>query len=175
MSSEQEARLRYTGENPAIEALVQFPNWINAYDEEGVEGQDETTLKPDDEQRWITDMTAFTAGDIVFANGSTFAILIALVNGEVTGFSIYREPESPYLSYDEYWSLWSVLPDYGSQDRERSERWWKQQQFPARACSRLSMQSTEKRWSVEIDGEGLVSLNPAGRTNSRRQFVACLH
>jgi hypothetical protein len=156
MTSQHAIRLRYTGENPSIEALGQFPNWVNAYDEEGFEGQDETTLKPDDEQLCITDMTAFTAGEVVFADGSTFPVLIGLLNGEVTDFSVYREPEWPCLSYDDYWNFWSVRPDLKSEDRDRPERWWKLQQFPARVSSKLPLRSTGERWSVVMDGDGLV-------------------
>jgi hypothetical protein len=52
---------RYTGENPPVEVLAKFPNWVNAYDEEGELGQDETTLKPDFIDTHVTRDTAFTA------------------------------------------------------------------------------------------------------------------
>ena len=156
MTSRHAIRLRFTGENPTIEALGEYPNWVNAYDEEGFEGQDETTLKPEDDQLCITDQTAFTAGEVVFGDGSKLPVLISLLNSEVTGFSVYREPEWPYLSYDEYWNRWSVLPDLLSPDRDRGEQWWKLQQFPARVSSKLPLRSTDERWSVVIDGDGLV-------------------
>ena len=93
----------------------------------------------------------------MFADALKLAVLISLVNGEVTGFSVYHEPEWPYLSYDEYWSLWSVLPNLLSQDRDGPERWWKLQQFPARVSSKLPLRSTaDDCWSAVIDEDGLV-------------------
>jgi hypothetical protein len=158
LGANMEARsLRYTGENPPVEVLAKYPNWVNAYDEEDVEGQDETTLKPEDVQAHVTDETTFTAGDIVFADGTTLPVLISLLSGEVTGFCVYRVPEWPYLSHDAEWNLWSVLPDYGSQDRDRSEQWWKTQRFPAQLASRLPFLSTGTRWELAIDEHGMVA------------------
>jgi hypothetical protein len=46
-------RLRFTGQNPPPELWREYPNWRNAYGEEGEEGQDETTLLPDEVQTHI--------------------------------------------------------------------------------------------------------------------------
>lgn len=54
-------RLRFTGEAPPPELLESIPNWSHCLDEEYVEGQDESTLRPDTEQSFITDDTAATA------------------------------------------------------------------------------------------------------------------
>ena len=39
-------KLRYTGCLPPPEVLAEFANWVFAVDEEDVEGQDETTIRP---------------------------------------------------------------------------------------------------------------------------------
>jgi hypothetical protein len=153
----QTESLRYTGESPPVEVLARHPNWINAHDEEDVEGQDETTLKPEDVQTHVTDDTTFTAGDITFADGTTMVVLISVLNGEVSGFCVYREPEWPYLSHDDEWDLWSVMPDYGSPDRDGPERWWQVQSFPARVASRLPFGSTGMRWELVVDEHGMAS------------------
>ena len=148
--------LRYTGENPPVEVLAKYPNWVNAYDEEGVEGQDETTLKPEDIQTHVTEATTFTAGDIAFSDGLALPVLISVMSGEVSGFSIYTEPEWPYVSYDENWSIWSVLPAHGAAEPDRPERWWACQRFPASVTSRLPLSATGVRWQVELDEHGMV-------------------
>jgi hypothetical protein len=61
--------LRYTGCWPPPDVLAQYPNWIYALDEEGEEDQDETTIKPEDQQHYISERTCFTAADIVLAGG----------------------------------------------------------------------------------------------------------
>ena len=38
--------LRFTGEWPPVELWAEQPNWEYALDEEDVQGQDETTLRP---------------------------------------------------------------------------------------------------------------------------------
>ena len=64
-----EERLRFTGNNPPVGLWPRYPNWQNAYDEEGVPGQDETTLRPADNQQVIDDDVSFSAGDAALANG----------------------------------------------------------------------------------------------------------
>jgi hypothetical protein len=64
--------LRYTGDWPPPEILREYPNWICAWDEEGEEDQDETTLKPEDEQSMITADTIHTVGDVLLADGRSF-------------------------------------------------------------------------------------------------------
>jgi len=150
------SRLRYTGKNPSIEVLATYPNWTNAYDEEGLEGQDETTLKPENVQTQITDETTFTAGDIEFADARTLPVLISVTFGEVTGFHVYADPESPYLSYDEKWSMWSIWSQGDPAELDRAERWWKSQHFPARVTSRLPLSTSGAQWEVVLDQDGMV-------------------
>ena len=61
--------LRYTGDWPPAAVLAQYPNWVFALDEENEEGQDETTIKPEDQQLYISEETSFTAANATQANG----------------------------------------------------------------------------------------------------------
>lgn len=69
-------RLRYTGRFPPLREL-RFANWELALDEEGRKGQDETTLRPAVEQRYISRYTAWTAAQAKLSDGE---LLPALVN-----------------------------------------------------------------------------------------------
>jgi hypothetical protein len=73
--------LRYTGDWPPPEVLREYPNWVCAWDEEGEEGQDETTLKPEGEQTVITEDTIHTAGEVRLADGRRFPAIISLPDG----------------------------------------------------------------------------------------------
>lgn len=81
--------LRYTGDWPPPEILREYPNWICAWDEEGEEDQDETTLKPEDEQSMITAATIHTASDVVLADGRSFAAIISLASGAPESFDYH--------------------------------------------------------------------------------------
>jgi hypothetical protein len=73
--------------------LEKFPNWKQALDEEGERGQDETTLKPDDEQRHIGEQTQSTAADAIFPNGRKHTAVLSatmdLWKGDVEYLSVY--------------------------------------------------------------------------------------
>ncbi len=70
--------LRFTGDWPPAQYLEQYPNW----GKEGEENQDETTLKPSDEQSYIDDETAFTVGDATFADGRVCLAIIQVDYGD---------------------------------------------------------------------------------------------
>ena len=63
-------RLRYTGRFPPLREL-RFANWELALEEEGRPGQDETTLRPCLEQRYIARETAWTAGEMRLSGGES--------------------------------------------------------------------------------------------------------
>jgi hypothetical protein len=71
-------RLRYTGCWPPAHILSQYPNWIFALDEEGVEGQDETTIKPETQQSYISEETCFTAAEAKQADTSVRTAIVRL-------------------------------------------------------------------------------------------------
>ncbi len=85
---------RYTGEFPPLEVLVQYSNWEYALDEEGDEGQDETTIRPEREQRYITSRTSFTVGNATQANGKTCRALLGVADGEVLSVDLFMDDEN---------------------------------------------------------------------------------
>lgn len=69
--------------------LEQYPNWEYALDEEGVEGQDETTLKPASEQRYITAEVEFTAGEVILADGRRFPAILYIGSSSPTRVGMF--------------------------------------------------------------------------------------
>ena len=72
------SELRITGEWPSPELLKRFPNWENALDEEGLEGQDETTLRPSVNQTVIEKYVPFSGGIARLNNGQECPAIIEL-------------------------------------------------------------------------------------------------
>jgi hypothetical protein len=105
-------KYRYTGEWPPLHVLNEFPNWEYALDEEGIEGQDETTIRPELEQNHITRNTVFTAGKVTQADGSAREAILTLINGDIDAVDIfinetdcwrvYRTP-SGWQPFEEDW------------------------------------------------------------------------
>jgi hypothetical protein len=86
--------LRYTGQWPPPEVLKQFRNWQYALDEEGEEGQDETTIRPIEEQRIITSETDFTTAIATERNGTVRRAIIGINFGEVDSVNVFTDNES---------------------------------------------------------------------------------
>ena len=82
-------KLRFTGEWPPFALLAKYPNWEFALDEEGEEGQDETTIRPAANQTVIDDITAFTAGTAVLADGRSFPAILEVPHQLRLGFHDY--------------------------------------------------------------------------------------
>jgi hypothetical protein len=157
--SRVEERLRFTGENPPVRLWARFPNWQNAYEEEGLPGQDETTLRPADNQQMIDNDVSFTAGEAVMANGQRFPAMLGVLSGELGWVYVYPEP-----SQDVCWVLSFHVP---------SQRWaamnddWFLQgsavmrvpvgdsaMFPIRVASRLPLERTGEIIAAEIEDPG---------------------
>jgi hypothetical protein len=81
--------LRFTRENPPQHFLARFPNWEFALDEESVDGQDETTIRPEAQQSCIANVTAYTVGVIHFANDLEMPAFIAIIGGRPESFWVY--------------------------------------------------------------------------------------
>ena len=71
-------RHRYTGCWPPPTVLGIYPNWVFALDEEDEDGQDETTIKPESQQLYVSEETSFTAADITLASGTTRTGILTL-------------------------------------------------------------------------------------------------
>ena len=72
-----DARLRFSGWHIPFEYRDQYPCWENALDEEGLEDQDESTLRPC-AKPIITDATAVAAALAVTADGRQLPAMIVL-------------------------------------------------------------------------------------------------
>jgi hypothetical protein len=83
--------LRYTGCWPPIEVLTQYPNWEYAIDEEPIEGQDETTIRPASNQSDISQEVAFTAGVVTQPNGQRLTAILEITRSKIEGFTVNAE------------------------------------------------------------------------------------
>jgi hypothetical protein len=82
-------KLRFTGDWPPASLLTQYPNWEYALDEEDVEGQDETTIRPESEQKMITENTAYTAARAKQADGTERMAIAAIVGGRIDAVDVF--------------------------------------------------------------------------------------
>jgi hypothetical protein len=82
-------KLRFTGEWPPQSLWERYPNWEYALDEEGELGQDETTLRPSEEQSRVSGNVAFTVGIVVRADGSRLPALLEMISGELSGINVF--------------------------------------------------------------------------------------
>lgn len=151
-----EERLRFTGGNPPPSLWGLFPNWQNAYDEEGLPDQDETTLRPADNQQTIDDDVSFTAGDAILSSGQTLPAGLCVVSGELDSISVYPEP-----GHDDCWVLSYHVPS--QRWVAMNEDWFLQlggvlrvpvgdsTVFPIRVTSRLPLAQSGEVITVEID------------------------
>ena len=93
-------RLRFTGRNPPPDLWQIYPNWRNAYEEEGVPGQDETTLMPHETQTYIGPHTSFTAGLAHFHDGRRFPAFLAIGASGMDGCEVYQFSVPWRIYYD---------------------------------------------------------------------------
>jgi hypothetical protein len=93
--------LRFTGTNPPPELWRTYPNWKNAYDEEGEPGQDETTLMPHEVQTHIAPHTSFTAATVRFNDGRRFPAFCSIGRIGIDGCEVY-ETGAPWRIYYSY-------------------------------------------------------------------------
>jgi hypothetical protein len=150
-----EERIRITGNNPPLSLWVRFPNWQNAYEEEGLPGQDETKLRPADNQQSIDDEVSFSAGDAVLANGKTVPAMLGLLSGELGWIYVYPDPERDVcwiVRFDSSTQRWVAM----------NEDWFLRGDgvlpvpvvdsdiFPMRIASRLPLQCSGQRIAVDI-------------------------
>lgn len=82
-------KLRFTGDWPPLDILRQYPNWEYAIDEEDVEGQDETTIRPESQQNAITNATAFTAARSRQADGTERMAIMAIIAGRIESIDVF--------------------------------------------------------------------------------------
>jgi len=154
-----EERLRFTGENPPVGLWPRFPNWQNAYEEEGFPDQDETTLRPADNQETIDDDVSFTAGDAVLANGQIVPAMLGVLSCELGWIYVYPDP-----SLDVCWVLsfhvpsqrWTAMNDVWFLQGDGLVRVPVENSsvFPIRVTSRLPLQRKGEIITLEIESPG---------------------
>src|SRR5436309_2005622 len=111
--------LRYTGEFPPINVFAKYPNWDYALDEEGQEGQDETTIRPEEEQTFITRHTGFTAADAWFATGLQFPALAEILPGRVCGINVFEGSDSWRVYFHKPSGVWCAFVQVWLPENER--------------------------------------------------------
>ena len=154
-----EERLRFTGENPPVDLWSRFPNWQSAYDEEGLPGQDETTLRPADNQVTIDDDVTFTAGDAVLANGQRVPALLGVLSGELGWVYVYPEPSQEIcwmVTFDVPSQRWAAMNDEWFLESAEVIRVPVKDSavFPMKVMSRLRLDSSDRQISTTIDAPG---------------------
>jgi hypothetical protein len=82
-------KFRFTGEWPPQSLWERYPNWEYALDEEGEPGQDETTIRPSEEQSHVSGNIAFTVGAAVKADGSRLPALLEMIAGKLSGVNVF--------------------------------------------------------------------------------------
>lgn len=148
-------KLRFTGEFPPPEYPEQHPNWANAYDEESVEGQNETTLKPHDQQSYIDEEVSFTAGEVLRADGAMNVALIEVIaavpqavyvfGGTLWGVALHY-PEKRWDSLRQDW-----IP---AEERMKAVSLDDASVFPLQVASRLPKMKGGERIRFEIKPDG---------------------
>lgn len=131
--------LRYTGCWPPLDVLEKYPNWVLAIDEEGEPDQDETTIKPEDQQVFISNETGFTSATVTLANGMAASGVLTFVDGRIDAIDVFNGHD---------W--WRVRGNNGQEDwTPFVETWLPEEQrrpavslsdsllFPLRITSRL--------------------------------------
>jgi hypothetical protein len=148
--------LRYTGDWPPPEVLREFPNWVFAYDEEGEEGQDETTLKPEDEQSFITNETQITAGSLSLADGRTLPAIVCMQSGLPVGVNAFEGHWTWGVWHEHQKTTWRpVTQDYlPESQRLPSVSLSNDRVFPLRFTTLLPRVFGGEPWRIEIHPDG---------------------
>jgi hypothetical protein len=152
-------RYRFTGENPPPKLWRRYPNWQYALDEEDIPDQDETTIRPADNQQTIDEYVCLTAGDAVLASGRTVPALLALDSGESYSVDVYPDPTQDdwwMLRFDAPYNKWFAMNDDQFLQRPciLPVPLDKPGVFPLRVTSRLPLDSSGEPIVIEVDRPG---------------------
>jgi hypothetical protein len=131
--------MRFTEVWPPKELWQATPNWRHALDEEGVSDQDETTIKPAQEQRFIAKEVDFTAGEAWLPDDRVIPVII--------GLGVGHEPH--FIACFDDTILWEFecrpggigTPQLSAEQRAR---------FPLRIVSRLSRSPHDPGHTIRI-------------------------
>ena len=99
-------RLRFTPGPPTRAALQRYPLWCMALDEEERPGQDESTIRPSDDQERIDDTTAYVAAVAKAPSGTMYD---AMMQGDGYGISGTNDVEQITVWIDDEPVLVKIL------------------------------------------------------------------
>ncbi len=155
---------RYTGDFPPIDVLAQFPNWENALDEEGEEGQDESTLRPAGEQSYIGEFVSFTACDTWLASGERRAAIGYVISSAIVSLYVADGSDWWELRYDDESQRWQPFTPTWIPEAERPPTVSLADTgiFPLRVATRLPFEPGEWPFDVTINPDGSEQENPTG-------------
>ncbi|MEY2466656.1 MAG: hypothetical protein QOD03_1177 [Verrucomicrobiota bacterium] len=148
--------LRYTGDWPPPDILRDYPNWVFANDEEGEEGQDETTVKPESQQAFISRETQITAGSLLLADERTLSAIICIESSLPVGVSAFEGRWSWSVWRNHRTTLWRpATQDYlPESQRLPSVSLYDSRVFPLRFSTSLPREPRGKSWRIEILPDG---------------------
>jgi hypothetical protein len=131
--------LRFTDIWPQPELWRTTPNWRRALDEEGLTGQDESTLKPGLEQRFIDDTVDFTAGEAWLPDGRIIPVLIGITAERLPHFVV---------CFDEtfLWEFDCRLEGYATSLLTPAQA----DRFPVRVVSQLSRSPSDPGDTIRV-------------------------
>lgn len=149
--------MRYTGEFPPIKYWREYPNWEYALDEEHIEGQDETTLRPASNQTFISEDVVFTAADAIFSSDKILPALIEVGNRLPDGINVfineadawricYDYPKKKWIAYVEHWLPEAERDPHISMDDGSI--------FPITIISWLPQKKDKKQLNFRIHSDG---------------------
>lgn len=99
-------RLRFTPGPPTRAALQRYPLWCMALDEEERPGQDESTIRPSDDQERIDDTTAYVAAVAKTPSGEMYD---AMIEGDGYGINTANDVEQITIWIDDEPVLVKIL------------------------------------------------------------------
>jgi len=148
--------LRYTKDWPPLEVFRDYPNWTFALDEEALEGQDETTLRPEREQRFITGDTAATSGDALFADGRSYLAIITLLKKAPISVDVFETAGPWRVRHESRTDRWfphieTWIPE---SERMRHVAMSDSRIFPLRVVTRLPYERGGAPYTLEIQLNG---------------------
>lgn len=153
----RENKLRFTGEWPPVIYWGEYPNWTYALDEEGVPGQDETTLKPSGQQTVIDESVAYTTGIARLASGRELPALLEIIDSEVWGVDVFiNEKTSWRIFYEISSNHWKCfIQDWLPPDqRMPSVSLGDRNVFPLTITSRLPKGNNGNKYQFVIKPDG---------------------
>lgn len=148
---------RFTGCPPPAELLLRLPNWEFALDEEGVNGQDEYTLRPAVEQGFLSGETTATAVEGRDANGRDIVGLIFVEGMRSTGCDsawIWTDAKGPAVY------LYTGRREEDGQFHGLAELLSAGIVLPLELHTRVPLQPGLKCSSVKLDADGLTISTP---------------